>query len=100
MPRGSRATVQRARELRSEPTDAERRLWMQLRGRQIDGHRFRRPGPIGPYVVDFAAALSRLVIEVDGRHHIAAAADDARRTAFLEAAGHTGLRRWDSNVSA
>jgi hypothetical protein len=42
----------RARQLRRQQTDAERRLWMRLREHQL-GVQFRRQHPIGPYVVDF-----------------------------------------------
>jgi very-short-patch-repair endonuclease len=58
-----------ARTLRQNPTDAEQRLWSRLRGRQIDGCRFRRQVPLGSYVVDFACLAARLVIEVDGGQH-------------------------------
>jgi len=47
-------------------TDAELRLWMRLRCEQIDGYRFRRQLPMGPYVVDLVCLKARLVIEVDG----------------------------------
>jgi very-short-patch-repair endonuclease len=43
----------RARVLRQNPTDAERKLWADLRLRQVHGHKFRRQRPIGPYIVDF-----------------------------------------------
>ncbi|TMB65917.1 MAG: DUF559 domain-containing protein, partial [Deltaproteobacteria bacterium] len=45
--------ITRARELRSNPTNAERTLWRHLRLRQIHGHKFRRQRPIGPYIIDF-----------------------------------------------
>ncbi len=34
-------------------TGAERRLWSAIRGRQLADVNFRRPAPIGPYIVDF-----------------------------------------------
>ena len=43
----------RARAMRREPTDAERRLWRLLRDRRLSGHKFRRQVPVGPYIVDF-----------------------------------------------
>ena len=43
----------RARSLRRGSTDAERKLWRLLRDRQLNGAKFRRQVPIGPYVVDF-----------------------------------------------
>jgi len=49
-------TVERARELRREQTDAERKLWSGLRNRQIDGWKFKRQVPKGAYLVDFCCA--------------------------------------------
>ncbi|MCH8060937.1 MAG: DUF559 domain-containing protein [Chloroflexi bacterium] len=43
----------RARELRGNPTDAEKFLWKHLRLKQLGGYRFRRQHPIGTYIVDF-----------------------------------------------
>ena len=68
----------RARELRRRMTDAERALWRCLRMRQLEGFRFRRQLPVGPYIVDFACLQARLIVEVDGGQH-ADAAGDARR---------------------
>ena len=59
----------RARELRKNPTDAERVLWYHLRRRQLAGHRFRRQHPIGSYVVDFFCHERQLAIEFDGGQH-------------------------------
>ena len=64
----------RARRLRANSTDAERRLWNRLRARAINDCKFVRQEPIGPYVVDFVCREHRLIIEVDGGQH----ADNAR----------------------
>ncbi|HET9352387.1 MAG TPA: DUF559 domain-containing protein, partial [Sphingomicrobium sp.] len=45
----------RSRELRTNSTDAEKKLWRQIRNRQLEGIRFNRQVPIGPYICDFAA---------------------------------------------
>jgi very-short-patch-repair endonuclease len=45
---------ERARALRNNATDAERHLWRFLRGRQLEGFRFRRQVPLSGYIVDFA----------------------------------------------
>ena len=55
-----------ARKLRREMTEAEGRLWEQLRDRRLDGLKFRRQAPIGSYVADFLCADAMLVVEVDG----------------------------------
>jgi very-short-patch-repair endonuclease len=59
----------RARRLRRHSTDAERKLWNHLRSRAINGFKFVRQEPIGPYVVDFICRERRLVTEVDGGQH-------------------------------
>jgi very-short-patch-repair endonuclease len=79
-------------------TDAEQRLWMGLRGVQLDGHRFRRQVPIGPYIVDFTCLKAHLVIEVDGGQHANATEQDDRRTAWLASQGFRVLRFWDNDV--
>ena len=89
----------RARELRSDMTLAERRLWSILKLRQLNGSRFRRQLPIGPYIVDFACLQARLVVEVDGGQHMGAAGDGAR-DAFLRREGFQVLRFWNNEVMA
>ena len=46
----------RARAMRGMPTDAELRLWRLLRDRRLNGLKFRRQVPVGPYIVDFLCA--------------------------------------------
>ena len=84
----------RARALRDGSTDAERLLWRHLRDRRLDGHKFRRQHPVGPYFADFACVEARLVIELDGGQHFEpnAAGADARRTQVLAANGFHVLR--------
>jgi len=86
-------STRQAKSLRRRMTKAEIGLWSRLRRKGL-GMRFRRQHPIGPYIVDFACAPLRLVIEVDGGTHftIAQRARDDRRTAFLEAEGWRVLR--------
>ena len=87
----------RARQLRRDMTDAERRLWTCLRMRQLDGYRFRRQLPIGPYIVDFACLQARLLLEVDGGQHSGSSCD-VTRDAFLRAQGFRVLRFWNNEV--
>ena len=88
----------RARELRSNPTDAERVLWRHLRLRHIGGYKFRRQRPIGPYIVDFVCLEKKLVVEVDGGQHSKQKASDDRRDSWLRSEGLTILRFWDHEV--
>ena len=69
-----------------------------LRRKQLDGYRFRRQVPLGPYVVDFACLAERLVIEVDGGQHAVEAAKDACRTQWLEDNDFRVLRFWNNEV--
>lgn len=86
------------RRLRRESTDAERRLWALLRNRRLDGWKFRRQHPLGPYVVDFACLEAGLVVELDGPIHQAQAEYDAARDAYLAARGFTVLRLPNAQV--
>ena len=88
-----------ARHLRRDMTDAERALWAQLRGKQLDGYRFRRQAPLGRFVADFACMDPPLIIEVDGGQHADRMEYDAERTAWLEEQGFTVLRFWNNEVS-
>ena len=87
----------RARQLRRQPTDAERLLWSRLRNRAVDGAKFRRQTPLGPFIVDFFCAEARLVVEVDGGQHAENIAD-ARRDAWLAANGCAVARYWNHEV--
>jgi very-short-patch-repair endonuclease len=83
-----------ARRLRQEATPAERVLWEAMRGRRLDGLKFRRQYAIGPYILDFCCTEHRLVVELDGGVHDEPdrAAYDAGRTEDLAAYGYRVLR--------
>jgi len=61
--------TRRARSLRTAATDAEQALWFRLRSRRLNGYKFVRQEPIGPFIVDLVCRERRLVIEVDGGQH-------------------------------
>ncbi len=86
------------RKLRNNPTDAEALLWRQLRGRQLEGCKFRRQHPFLDFILDFACLERKLVVELDGGQHADSTAYDARRTAALEDNGFTVLRFWNNDV--
>src|SRR4051812_36329020 len=75
-----------ARDMRRDATLAERRLWGLLRNRKMEGFKFRRQVPLGPYIVDFACLEAKLVVEADGGQHADNVCDE-RRDAWLEANG-------------
>jgi very-short-patch-repair endonuclease len=87
-----KSMIDRARELRTNQTSTEGRLWGELRGRRLGGWKWRRQVPIGPFIVDFYCPSSRLVVELDGSHHLDQLAYDARRTRFLHERGLRVLR--------
>lgn len=60
---------QYARQLRENPTPAEKLLWERLRANQT-GYKFRRQHPMDKYVVDFYCLALKLAIEVDGPIHL------------------------------
>ena len=90
--------VQRSRELRRGQTEAEAFLWRYLRRRQLNGFRFRRQHPIGPYIADFACIQARLVVELDGSQHLEAPDRDRRRDRFLEEQGYRTLHFTNDKV--
>jgi very-short-patch-repair endonuclease len=81
-----------ARELRTGETHAEAMLWAALRGRKLNGIKFRRQHPIGPFVADFCRAERRLIIELDGEVHVTQQERDAEREALLFQAGYSVIR--------
>lgn len=87
-----------ARQLRKNMTDTERALWSQLRRRQLDGCKFRRQAPVGPYILDFVCFERKVVIELDGSQHALQAARDENRTAWLQSQGFLVLRFWNHDV--
>ena len=92
--------LQKARALRGQQTDAEKRLWSRLRRKQVAGARFRRQMPVGPYIVDFACPSARLIVEVDGGQHGSDSKPDTRRDAWFHARGWRVLRFWNNQVLA
>jgi very-short-patch-repair endonuclease len=88
----------RARRLRRDQTDAEDRLWKALRGCRLEGWKWRRQAPVGPFIVDFVCLEAALAVEVDGGIHAERPDRDARREAYLRARGLQVLRFWNAEV--
>ena len=88
----------RARRLRREATNAETALWHRLRSRGLNGYKFVRQEPIGPYTVDLICREHRLIIEVDGGQH-ADNPRDAVRDKWLTDHNYRVLRFWNNDVS-
>jgi very-short-patch-repair endonuclease len=94
---GAKGLTGVARRLRKHSTDLEQHLWRHLRGRQIEGFKFRRQQPVGRYVVDFVNLEKKVVVEVDGGQH-ALNPGDKIRDEWLRAEGYKVLRFWDNQV--
>jgi very-short-patch-repair endonuclease len=87
----------RAKELRTNLTEPERRLWSRLRANRL-GVKFQRQVVMAPYICDFAARSHRLVIELDGDTHGETQTYDAARTRSLEARGYRVIRFTNADV--
>jgi very-short-patch-repair endonuclease len=90
--------TERARELRRDPSQAERICWELIRAHRIEGIKFRRQHPIGRYFADFACVSLKLAIEVDGEHQADQMDQDAQRTAAMEKDGWRVIRFAASEV--
>lgn len=89
----------RARELRFDETKAEYRLWGELRGRHLNGYKFVRQVPLGPFFADFLCREKSLIVEIDGSQHAEFLTDESRTT-WLNSHGYSVLRFWNHEVLA
>ncbi|MCC6203760.1 MAG: DUF559 domain-containing protein [Hyphomicrobiales bacterium] len=87
----------RARALRRDDTEPEYRFWGELRGRRLNGYKFVRQIPLGPYIVDFLCRERLLVVELDGAQH-SESHSDLRRDGWLNAHGYSVLRFWNDEI--
>jgi very-short-patch-repair endonuclease len=87
----------RAKWMRANPTQAEKRLWTMLRDRRFAHCKFRRQQIIDSYIADFVSLSERLIIEADGSQH-AESEDDRRRDGYLHSQGFRVLRFWNNEV--
>jgi very-short-patch-repair endonuclease len=87
----------RAKYMRANPTDAEKRLWSMLRDKRMPVVKFKRQMVIAPYIVDFVCLERRLIVEADGSQHVDSDYD-ARRDAFLRKEGFDVLRFWNTDI--
>ena len=90
----------RARILRHNTTDAERKLWQELRMMKVEGRHFRRQVPLAGYIADFACHGCKLIVELDGGQHNldSEIMKDAQRTDELRRHGYRVVRFWNADV--
>ena len=80
-------SIDLSRALRKSATTAENKLWSVLRGKKMNGRKFRRQQPIDGFIADFFCPALGLVIEVDGRIHLQHQARDRARDAHFREKG-------------
>ncbi len=98
MPKTNEVLLARAREMRTNPTPAEARLWYNLRAKRFGHVKFNHQVVIDPYIVDFAARSRKLIIEVDGDSHADNEAYDLQRTTWLEQRSYRVIRFTNAEV--
>ena len=81
----------RARKMRREMTDAERKLWLLLRDRRFGGFKFRRQAPVGRYIADFICLRRKLIVEADGGQHFTGKRDLVRDR-WMKGEGYSVVR--------
>ena len=65
----SQISIEKARRLRKNMTETERKLWFFLRNRKFKGLKFRRQHPVDVFITDFICIEKKLVVELDGEIH-------------------------------
>ncbi len=80
--------------LRNNLTSAEANLWRSLKGKKLEGRKFRRQFSVDSYILDFYCPSEKLAIELDGADHFTAAGceHDATRTDILNSHGIRVIR--------
>ncbi len=91
---------EKRRKFRKQMPKAESLLWQQLRGKQLNGFKFRRQFSVNQYVLDFYCPEAKLAIEVDGDSHFddEAMQYDRIRQQSIEALGIHFLRFTNDEV--
>ncbi|GIZ14501.1 leucine--tRNA ligase [Capnocytophaga catalasegens] len=91
--------IEKAKEMRNNPTQAESVLWEQLSAKKLEA-KFRRQHLIGDFIVDFVCLSKRLVIEIDGGYHNTEEQQilDAERTKILNEYGFEVIRFTNEEV--
>jgi very-short-patch-repair endonuclease len=92
--------AERARELRADANEAEKRMWSTLRAKRMRGLKFRRQHAIGSHIADFVCLQANLVIEIDGDTHGTDEREalDAKRSEHIERLGFRVIRFWNDDV--
>jgi leucyl-tRNA synthetase len=87
----SHLLLERAKEMRNNPTEAEKTLWLHLKSKNLD-YKFRQQHLIDDFIVDFVCLSAKLVVEVDGEIHNNQVEADEERTKILNEKGFKLIR--------
>jgi len=96
----NRNNLDKAKNMRSNMTEAESLIWRNVRAKRFLGLKFKRQVLIGKYIVDFLCPEKSLIIEVDGGQHNEDIniQNDKERTEYLVSQGYYVLRYWNNDV--
>ncbi|MCD6544654.1 MAG: class I tRNA ligase family protein, partial [Flavobacteriaceae bacterium] len=89
--------LEKAKEMRANPTLAESTLWQQLKSKKLD-IKFRQQHLIEEFIVDFVCLKKKLIIEVDGEIHESQIEKGEQRTKKLENKGYKVVRFTNEEV--
>ena len=96
---GKTQLIKYARKLRTNQTEAEKKLWYNLRAHRFGNYGFRRQYPIDEkYIADFVCLEKKLIIELDGGQHTEQIKYDQQRTKYLTAKGFAIIRFWNNEI--
>ncbi|MBN4084995.1 leucine--tRNA ligase [Flavobacteriaceae bacterium AH-315-B10] len=96
-PNNAHLLLERAKEMRANPTQAESALWQKLKSKKLD-IKFRQQHLIEDFIVDFVCLKKQLIVEVDGKIHDFQKDEDAQRTEILENKGYKVIRFTNEEV--
>ena len=90
----SEESIKFAKSQRQTSNEFASTVWQWIRNRQCSNQKFRREFPIPPYFVDFCCVELKLVIEIDGEHHLTVEGieHDRIRDQYLRSLGYQILR--------
>ena len=89
-----------AEKQKGNQTEAENFLWNNLRGKKLEGFKFRRQHIIDQFIADFVCLEKQVVIEIDGGYHSLPEVEvsDKQRTEILESLGYKVIRFTNEQV--
>ena len=87
-----------ARKNRSNPTEAEKKIWEEILKNDKTGFRFLRQKPIYRFILDFYCSELSLAIEIDGGSHENKKGYDEARDKYLNQIGVETIRFTNNDI--